>query len=80
MCEEIQQVEEEIAKLKEKETTDLTPAQRMVQSWKSKKMQIQLQRLHEDETKFMKVTQPWHDELANIAQKLEPKLADFKET
>lgn len=44
-CEEIQQVEVEIAKLKEKKTTDLTPIQRMVQSGKSKKLQIQLQRL-----------------------------------
>ena len=28
----------------------------------------------------MKVTQPWQDELANLAQKLETKLAEFKQT
>ena len=55
VCMKIQQVEAEIVKLKE-ETTGLTPIQRMVQLGKSKKLQIQLQRLREDETKFMKVT------------------------
>ena len=29
---------------------------------------------------FMKVTQPWQDELADLAQKLEMKLIEFKET
>ena len=52
-------------KLKE-ETLGLTPIQQMVQSGKSKKLQIQLQRLQEDETKFMKVTQKWRDELADL--------------
>ena len=61
VCEEIRQVEAEIAKIKE-ETLGLTPVQRMVQSGKSKKLQMQLQRLREDKTKFMKVTQPWQDE------------------
>ena len=28
---------------------------------------------------FMKVTQPWHDELANFALKVETKIAEFKE-
>ena len=28
---------------------------------------------------FMKVTQPWQDELADLAQKLEIKLTEFKE-
>ena len=28
----------------------------------------------------MKVTQPWQDELADLAQKLETKLTEFKET
>ena len=55
---EIRQVKAEIAKLKE-ETPGLTPVQRIVQSGKSKKVHIQLQRLREDETEFMKVTQPW---------------------
>ena len=30
--------------------------------------------------KFMKVTQPWKDELADLAHKLETKLTEFKET
>ena len=29
---------------------------------------------------FMKVTQPWQDELADLAQKLERRLTEFKET
>ena len=28
----------------------------------------------------MKVTQPWQDELADLAQRLEMKLVEFKET
>ena len=39
----------------------------MKQPRKSKKLQIQLQKLHEEETKFMWVTQPWQDELADLA-------------
>ena len=30
-------------------------------------------------TKFMKVTQPWQDELADLVQKVETKLAKFRE-
>ena len=52
----------------------------MVQLGKSKKLHIQLQKLHEEETKFMRVTQPWQDELADLAQKVETKLAEFRET
>ena len=66
-------------KLKE-ETPDITLVQQMVQTGKRKKLQIQLQRLREDETRFIKVTQPWQDELADLAQKLEMKLTKFKET
>ena len=55
VCEEIWQAEVEIMKLKE-ETLGLTPVQQMVQSGKGKKLQIQLQRLHEEEMKFLKVT------------------------
>ena len=29
---------------------------------------------------FLKVTQPWQDDLADLAQKVETKLAEFKET
>jgi hypothetical protein len=56
--EEIWQVEAEIVKLKE-ETPGLTPIQRMVQLGKSNKLQIQLQKLREEEMEFLKVTQPW---------------------
>ena len=56
------------------ETPGLTPVQRMVQSSKSKKLQIQLQKLHEEETEFLKVTQPWQDELVDLVQKVEKKL------
>ena len=73
MRKDIQQTEADIAKLKE-ETPDITPVQRMVQTGKRKKLQIQLQRLREDGVEFMKVTQPWQDELVDLAQKLETKL------
>ena len=76
---EIRQFEAEIAKLKE-ETPSFTPIQWMVQSGKGKKLQIQLQRLREEEMEFLKVTQPWQDELADLAQKVEAKLTKFKET
>ena len=33
-----------------------------------------------EETEFLKVTQPWQDELAYLVQKVETKLAEFKET
>ena len=52
----------------------------MLQIRKRKKQQIQPQRLREDETEFMKVTQPWQDELADLARRLEMKLTKFKET
>ena len=52
----------------------------MVQLGKCKKLQIQLQKLCEEETKFMKVTQPWQDELVYLAQKVETKLTKFRET
>lgn len=47
--EEIWQTEAKIVKLKE-ETLGLTPVQWIMQLGKSKKLQIQLQRLREDET------------------------------
>ena len=76
---EICQVEVDIAKLKE-EITGLTPIQQMIQSGKSEKLQIQLQKLCEEETEFMQVTQPWQDELANLAHQVETKLPEFRET
>ena len=52
----------------------------MIQSSKSKKLQIQLQKLHKEETEFMRVTQPWQDELADLALQVEAKLREFSET
>lgn len=60
---------EDIVKLKE-EIVGLTLVQRMVQSGKSKKLQIRLQKLREEETEFMQVTQPWQDELMDLVQKV----------
>ena len=65
MRKEIQKAKVEIIKLKE-ETPCLTPIQQMVQLGKSKKLQIQLQKLHEEEMEFLKVTQPWQDEIADL--------------
>jgi hypothetical protein len=76
VCEKIRQTEAEIAKLIE-EPTGLTPIQRMVHTGKRKKLQIQLQRLRVDEIEFMKVTQPWQDELADLALRVEMKIAEF---
>lgn len=77
--EEIHQTKVDIANLKE-EIAGLTLVQGMIQSGKNKKLQIQLQKLHEEETEFMQVTQPWKDEMVDLAQKLETKLMEFRET
>ena len=79
LCEEIRQAQVEIAKRKE-EIAGFMPVQRMVQSGKSKKLQIQLQKLCKEEIEFMRVTQLWQDELVELAQRVETKLAKFKET
>ena len=50
--EEIHQVEVDITKLKE-DFVGLTLVQRLIKSSKNKKLQIQLQKLHEEETEFM---------------------------
>ena len=52
---EIHQAEAHIAKLKE-EIIGLMSIQRMIKSGKSKKLHIQLQKLHEQETEFLQVT------------------------
>ena len=52
----------------------------MIKLGESKKLQIQLQKLWEEETEFLQVTQPWQDELADIALQVETKLAEFRET
>ena len=36
--------------------------------------------MHEEEKEFLKVTQSWQDELADLAQKVETNLIEFKET
>jgi hypothetical protein len=36
--------------------------------------------LQEEETEFLKLTQPWQDELVNLALQVEAKLAEFQET
>ena len=52
----------------------------MIKLGESKKLQIWLQKLREEETKFLQVTQPWQDKLANLALQVEAKLAEFRET
>lgn len=79
VCIEIHQDEADIASLKE-EMEGLTPVQRMIKSGESKRLQIQLQKLHEEETEFLQVTQPWQDKLADLALQVETKLAEFRET
>ena len=43
----------------------LTQVQRMIKLGESKKLQIWLLKLREEEAEFLQVTQPWQDELAN---------------
>ena len=52
----------------------------MIKSGESKKLQIQLSKLHEEETNFLQVTQSWQDELAGLALQVETKLTEFRET
>ena len=58
----------------------LTQVQRMIKSGESKKLQIRLQKLQEEETEFLQVTQPWKDEMEDLALQVEAKLAEFRET
>ena len=58
----------------------LTPMQQIIKSGESKKLQIRLQKLWEEEIEFLQVTQPWHDELVDLALQVEAKLAEFWET
>ena len=55
---DICQVDDDIARLKE-EMEGLTQVQRMIKSGESKKLQIWLQKLQEEEIDFLQVTQPW---------------------
>ena len=52
----------------------------MIKSSESRKLQIRLQKLWEEETEFLQVTQPWQDKLADLALQVEAKLAEFRET
>ena len=79
VCTDILQVEVDIARLKV-EMEGLTQVQWMIKSGESKKLQIRLQKLWEEETEFLQVTQPWQDELVNLALQVEAKLAEFRET
>ena len=54
--------------------------QRMIKLGESKKLQIRLQKLREEETEFLQVTQPWQDKLVDLALQVEAKLAEFRET
>ena len=58
----------------------LTQVQRMIKSGESKKLQIRLWKLREEETEFLQVTHPWQDELVDLALQVEAKLAKFQET
>ena len=76
---DIHEAKEDIARLKE-EMEGLTLVQQMIKSGESKILQIWLQKLREEETKFLQVTQPWQDELVNLSLQVETKLAEFRET
>ena len=76
---EIQQAEVDILKLKE-EMTGLPLVQRMIKSGESKRLQIQLQKMCEEEIDFLQVTQLWQDELVDLALQVENKLKEFQET
>ena len=52
----------------------------MIKSGESKKLQIWLQKLQEEEIEFFQGTQQWQDELADLALQVEAKLAEFRET
>ena len=43
----------------------LTPVQQMIKSGESKKLQIRLQKLREEEIEFLQVSQPWQDKLVD---------------
>ena len=78
MHEYIRQVEADIASFKE-DMEGLTSVQQMIKSDESKKLQIWLQKLWEEETEFLQVTQPWQDALVDLALQVEAKLVEFQE-
>ena len=39
-----------------------------------------MQKLREEETEFLQVTQPWQDELVGLAMQVETTLVEFRET
>ena len=76
---DIRQVELDIARLKA-EMEGLPQLQQMIKSGERKRLQIWLQKLQEEETEFLQVSQPWKDELASLALQVEAKLTEFQET
>lgn len=76
---DIHQVEADIAGLKG-DMEGLTPVQWMIELGERKKLQIWFQKLWEEETEFLQVTQLRQDELEDLAFQVEAKLAEFQET
>ena len=73
---DIHQVDVDIARLKV-EMEGLTQVQQMIKSGESKKLKIELQKLWDEETKFLQVTQPWQDKMVDLALQVEAKLVEF---
>lgn len=53
--------------------------QRMLKMGENKRLQTKLQKFHTKEAKYLKIVQPWQEEVSQIALQVNEKLTDFKE-
>lgn len=58
---------------------DMPPLQRMLKMGENKKLQTELQKLHAQEAKYLKIVQPWQVEVSQSALQVNQKLTEFKE-
>ena len=57
---------------------DLLPLQRMLKMGKNKKLQGELQKLCAREEEYLKIVQPWQEEVSEIALQIDAKILEFK--
>ena len=69
-----QELEEVVATMK-----DMPLLQCMLKMGENKRLQTELQKLRTQEAKYLKIVQPWQEEVSQIALQVNEKLAKFKE-
>ena len=59
---------------------DLPPLQRMMKMGENKRLQTKLQKLRAQEEEYLKIVQPWQEEVSVTALQVNAKLTKFKAT